>query len=617
MRLEEMKENYKVLCYTRLPKEEDIYAPKLAYSMHLAYSEDGKQYYELNHNSGVLFAKATENPDGTLNAKSLKNPYIFPMEDSIMGKDLQNNYSNKNSSFGVLAVRTEPDGTEDLQSKGSVLLFTTSDLLQYEEVGLLKLIDDSFVKEVCCKFDTKEKAYIIKWRDEKGHYYQNTIQDFSSLSFASHPVKAEPFMLDQVSADIEGIVPGNVISIAKEMAHRLICRLSVPVNVKIEIPSKVIAASEEDLKQIKALAIYSDGTTAEKRIDWEVDGITWGKSGVYEVNGTVHQDHYPFPIVINRADPCMGKWKDKYYFIATNDADNNHSLYIREADTIPELVTAKEFKILDTTMYAHLGNLLWAPEFHIIGEDLYIFHAGTPGDFVKEQSHVMKLKRGGNPVSAADWEMPVRVVKKDGSYLYEDGITLDMTCFEHNGSVYVIWAQRQFMPVDQGSWLYIAKVNKEKPWQLITDPVLISRPEYGWANNHTFVDEGPFSLITDTKIFVTFASALVDATYVVGLLSAEKNVDLLDPASWVKGNYPLLTSRSVPGEYGPGHNAYVTDDDGTIWNTYHARAGLDKPRSSGIRRVHFDIDGYPVLDLTEEKDVSQTLAKVSLTVMIP
>ena len=44
------------------------------------------------------------------------------------------------------------------------------------------------------------------------------------------------------------------------------------------------------------------------------------------------------------------------------DYDNNHSLLIREADTIPGLVTAQEVCILDTTMYPHLGNLLWAPE---------------------------------------------------------------------------------------------------------------------------------------------------------------------------------------------------------------------------------------------------------------
>lgn len=603
MILSEMnKDIYYVLSYTRLPLEEDIYAPKLAYSMHLAYSEDGVSFHELNHNSGVLFAKATENPDGTLIAKSLKKPYIFRMEDG---------------TYGVLAVRTEADGSEDIQSKGCILFFTSPDLLHYKEMGLIDLKGNTYVNDVKYQFDSDKKASVIHWSDMEGNYFHNITCDNRCLTGISAPEKAEAFSLVSVASDIEGIVPRNVILISKETAHQLICKLTVPTNVRIEVPSEVTAASENDLKQVKVVAIYSDGTSASKNIDWDLSGIDWKKAGAYPITGTVHQDHYEFPIAINRADPCIGKWKGKYYFIATNDADSNHSIYIREADSIPALVKAEEIKILDTTMYEHLGNLLWAPEFHIIREALYIFHAGTPGEFLKEQSHVMKLKKGGNPVNPADWSMPVRVVKKDSSYLYnEAGITLDMTCFEYNEGVYVIWAQRQFTPVDQGSWLYIAMVDPEEPWKLITDPVLISKPDYGWANNHTFVDEGPFSLITDKKILVSFASAAVDATYVVGLLSADLDADLLNPGSWTKENYPLLTSRSVQGEYGTGHNSYVTDDDGIIWNAYHARFGIDKPRSSGIRRVHFDIDGYPVLDLTEEKDLNKNLAKVAIRVNV-
>lgn len=335
------------------------------------------------------------------------------------------------------------------------------------------------------------------------------------------------------------------------------------------------------------------------------------------MTGRVHQNHYEFPVAWHRADPCIGKWKGKYYFIATNDYDNNHSLYIREADTIPELVTAQEICILNTSMYPHLGNLLWAPEFHIIRDRLYIFHAGTPQEFEKEQCHVMALKENGNPMKASDWEMPVRVVKKDGSYLYgEQGITLDMTEFEVNGRVYAAWSQRQFHPVDQGAWLYIAELDPEKPWKLISDPVLLSMPEYGWANNHTFVDEGPFTLITDKKIFLTFSSAAVDSTYVVGLLSADPDADLLNPESWVKENYPLMSSRSKEGEYGTGHNSYVTDEDGLVWNAYHGKPGVDGPRSSGLRRVHFGADGYPILEMTEEKDLAPELTEVSMEVVV-
>ena len=163
----EMKKstNY-VLCYTRMPQEEQIYAPKLAYSMHLAYSEDGKYFKDLNHNSGVLFAKATDNENGTLNAKSMKNPYIFYMADG---------------TFGVVAVRIEPDGGDDKQSKGKVLLFTSSDLLQYKELGLIDLKGDIYVNDVSCQYDEEKKAYIIRWSDDNGNYYKNFIMSNSVI----------------------------------------------------------------------------------------------------------------------------------------------------------------------------------------------------------------------------------------------------------------------------------------------------------------------------------------------------------------------------------------------------------------------------------------------------
>jgi GH43 family beta-xylosidase len=524
----------------------------------------------------------------------------------------------EDGTFGVVAVRVEHDGENDTQSKGKVLLFTSSDLLQYKEIGLIDLKSETFVNDVSCQYNEEKKTYDITWSDEQGNYYKNFITDITNLNMASVPEKSEAFVIELVPAGIEGMLQRNVISVSEEVGHRLLCKLTVPTNIKIEVPKSVTVSSKEDLRTVKATAIYSDGTKDTKLVDWDTSTVEWNKSGTYHISGNVHQENYVFPVAMNRADPCITKWNGKYYFIATNDADREHSLYIREADTIQGLVKAEETLILDSTTYEGIGGLLWAPEFHAIKDELYIFHAATPGEFFCEESHVMKLRKGGNPMCSADWSRPHLVVKKDGTNLCEAGktISLDMTNFEINGEYYVAWSQRQFLPVDLGAWVYIAKVDPEEPWKLITDPVLLTKPEYGWANNHTFVDEGPFTIIRNGKLFLTFSSAAVDATYVVGLLTADVDSNLLNPESFTKSNYPLLTSRSLPGEYGPGHNAYVTDDNGTVWNTYHARPGVQAPRSSGIRRVHFDIDGYPVLDLPEYKDLSRELAKVNIDITV-
>lgn len=211
-------------------------------------------------------------------------------------------------------------------------------------------------------------------------------------------------------------MPRNSITVSREIANRLFSKLTVPANIAIEIPERISAAKLEDLQSLRATALYSDGTRALKRVDWNTEEIDWNKAGTYTVLGEVHQEHYSFPLISERADPCIAKWKDKYYFIATNDADQNHTLYIRQADTIPGLVHAEESLILDSDTYEHIGALLWAPELHSIGDELYLFHAATPGEFLHEEAHVMKLRAGGDPMSAADWSRPERVVKKDGTF---------------------------------------------------------------------------------------------------------------------------------------------------------------------------------------------------------
>ena len=597
---------HKIMCYTRQPKEEGIYSNKLAFSMHLAVVRDEGDLIPLNHNSGILYAKAVENPDGTLQAKSLNNPWLFQMADK---------------TFGVIAQRIEPDGGEDVSARGKILLFTTTDLLHYEEKPLLDLSSNHRIEDATCRYDAEKKAYLLTWCEGKGEWFQAYFKDLKQGSKPFDKRTVVPFIKEDIKGTYkevpEGAVCRNTIGISKELADRLIKKLLPPVNISNELPEKVEVSSSEELNKVKAIARYSDGTSVYKRVDWDDKGIDWEKTGTYQISGRIHQDHYEFPVAWHRADPCVGKWNGSYYFIATNDRDNNHSLFIRKSDTIKGLVTSQEVKILDTTMYSHLRGLLWAPEFHIIKDRLYIFHAGTPGEFKEEQSHVMALKESGDPLKASDWEMPVKVLKKDGSPLYgKQGITLDMTVFEANERFYAVWSQRQFSPVDQGAFLYIAEINPDEPWKLLTDPVLLSRPEYGWANNHTFVDEGPFAIVTKNRIFLTFSSAAVDSTYVVGLLSVAVGENVLDPDNWIKENYPLLSSRSKEGEFGPGHNAYITDEDGFLWNTYHARPGIDGPRSSGIRRVHFDIDGYPVLDLTEDRDLVPELSEVTMEVIV-
>lgn len=600
-----------LLSYTRLPIDNILYDPKLAYSMHLGVIENGK-LTALNHNSGVLFALATENEDGSINAMSIKKPFVFKKD---------------NGEYGIVAIRVLGDGDADESSKGMVLTFSTKDFVRYEETGLVKLSDD-YIESVACQYVDGECQY--SFVDVNGKSEGEDILKLAGLD-----------KLYNVGLDAEGIVPVNMLEVPDEIVDYLKKKLLTPVNTRIELPKEVIIKPgqtvKDAVKNICATAYYSDGSTVSKKIDWNLDEVI-GEDGAviaaevnpeatdvfdldaatYTLRGRVHKDHFEFPVAFNRADPCVAKWNGKYYFIATNDADYNHTLYIREADNITDLVNAKEHLILDSETYEGIGGLLWAPEFHVVNGKMYIFHACTPGEFFFEESHIMELREGGDPTNKDDWSKPRRITRADGSDICEAGkeITLDMTCFEWEGEYYVVWSQRQFLPKDLGAWLYIAKLNPDEPWKLATDPIVLSKPAYGWANNHTFVDEGPFALLRDDKLYLTFSAAAVDTSYVVGLFTIEKGKDLLDIKNWRKTNYPILTSRSVKGEFGTGHNAYAIDDDGTVWNTYHARPGVDGVRSSGIRRVHFDFEGEPRLDVTEEFDVLEGLMDVSILLKV-
>ncbi len=552
----ENNKKYLLYYYTREVQDEAIYAAKLADSMHLALQEGDGPIIPLNHNSGILYVKATLNEDGTLRAKSLKNLRLF---------------RRKEGGFGVVAERMEADGSEDSEAAGKLLYFTSEDLIHYTEEPMIVIEEDMEADNAG-----------TKWNGCKP----------------------------------EGALLCGTLELDAQEAMRLKTRFLTPFHVANEVPGHVEIRSGEDLEKVKATARYSDGSTAEKMVDWDLTSVDFSIPGEYKVKGRIHQDRFVFPIAENRADPCIVRWNGMYYFIATNDADGNHSLSVRKAAVLSGLVSAPEEVILDSHMYAHMGNLLWAPEFHIIKGKLYIFLAGTPQHFEDEKCHVMALKEHGDPAKASGWEMPVPVTGKDGSALYTDGITLDMTEFEVDGAYYVCWSQRQFVPVDQGAWLYIAQIDPDRLWPLMSDPVLLIRPQYGWDYNHGPVNEGPFALIYEDRIYLTYSAASVDSTYVVGLLTAQKGTDLLKPGNWLKENYPLLSSRSAEGEYGPGHNSYVTDEAGLVWNIYHARPGVNGPRSTGFRRVHFNVEGFPVLDQTEAQDLDPEMAEIEMRVTL-
>ena len=220
--LEAENMEYQLLCYTRKPDETMYYGPRLAYSMHIALREGDGKYIPLNHNSGVLFARATENADGSLNPKSLKKPYIVRLADG---------------SFEIHALRIEGDG--QAEENETELCFKSSDLVVYEEMS-----------ECDCTC-TAQKP------DEAGEAFDEAL-----------------------ISGIVGCVPGNVISITEKEAQYLKNKLMTPEIVRLEVQDSVQVSGAEDIGKIQATAYYSDGTSLNRSVDWNVGEIDFTKKGV-------------------------------------------------------------------------------------------------------------------------------------------------------------------------------------------------------------------------------------------------------------------------------------------------------------------------------------------------
>ena len=307
-----------------------------------------------------------------------------------------------------------------------------------------------------------------------------------------------------------------------------------------------------------------------------------------------------FPMIEGFADPVVMVRDGKYYFIATNDSTGDVGLYASAADTIEGLF-AKDNPpvcILPESDEWDLHSTFWAPEFHEIGGELYILFA-VGGRQFSPQSHMMKY-RGGDLLDPESWERPVRVLKNNGEPLTTRGITLDMTHFAIKGRSYLVWSERYRIgsPDDSGSMLYIAETDVNRPWQIITEPQLLSRPLYAWENqNGTINNEGPYPLFVGNKLYLSYSGGAAGGySYSTGWLVLDTDADPLNIDDWYKVPYPVLASQYVNNVDGPGHISFFRTMEGDVMMAYHGqRPGQDGRRCSAVSPVRIDDDGVPYL----------------------
>nr|WP_255672572.1 glycoside hydrolase family 43 protein [Glycomyces amatae] len=303
----------------------------------------------------------------------------------------------------------------------------------------------------------------------------------------------------------------------------------------------------------------------------------------------------PNPFILERADPQITRHEDgRYYFTATVPAYDR--IVLRGADTLTGLRDAAETTIWTRHAEGAMGSHIWAPELHWIDGAWYVYFAAgeaeaATADVWRIRMYVLE-NRSPDPLTGT-W------VEKGPITTPVDSFALDATTFAHAGRRYLCWAQHNPALPETNTSLYLAAL--ADPWTLATAPVELSRPELDWETVRFAVNEGPAALVRGGKVFLTYSAAGTGAEYCVGLLSADADADLLDPASWTKSPTPVFATSAEAGIFGPGHNAFTVDEDGRDLLVFHARAyaeiegdPLDNPdRHCRVQPFGWHEDGTP------------------------
>ena len=315
----------------------------------------------------------------------------------------------------------------------------------------------------------------------------------------------------------------------------------------------------------------------------------------------------------DRADPFITRGSDGYfYFTASypmygkNDAEGYDRIVLRRAKSIEGLRLAEEKTIWDEKDYPFTHRFIWAPEIHEIDGKWYVLFAasGSEDNVWDINCHIIACK--GNDPYADTWEDKGKFTAPAEDNFSFTRFSLDMTHFECGSRHYVAWAQH-----GGNSNVYIASVNPELPWHTTCSAVLLTKPEYEWERVNIPVNEGPAFMCHDGRIFMSFSASATGPEYCIGLMYADEKADLTDASVWTKLDKPLLTSADLEGEYGPGHNSFVKDENGEWIFVYHSRDEkcfcgecgyshedplYDPCRSARVRKVYWDENGFPILN---------------------
>ena len=267
------------------------------------------------------------------------------------------------------------------------------------------------------------------------------------------------------------------------------------------------------------------------------------------------------PIAPRRADPHVMLHTDGFYYFTATVPEYDR-IELRRAKTLGGLADAEAKVVWKKHEKGPMSHHIWAPEIHFLNGKWYIYFAAGRAEAIWDIRMYVLENASANPLEGK-W------VEKGQMKMNWESFTLDGHTFATKGVRYFVWAQS--VPNVPGTSIFIAKM--DTPWSITGKQVKITSPDLPWERIGHNVNEAPIVIQRNGRVFLTYSASATDANYCLGLLTADENADLLDPASWKKSPGPVFKSNPETSQFGPGHNCFTTTPDG---KDGHSR--LSQPR---------------------------------------
>ena len=590
--------------------------------LHLAAGAQGDPLVALNNNKGILY------PTFGTGTSRFANPTLFRHPDG---------------SYGMVA--------SDNASNGRIFVYNSQDLITFtDQKWALTNTQGITVSRADVTYDNANLNYRVVLRTPAGAAYEVTTADFTTFTApVARTVPAAPTVTGLPSGAIEAsalaVTAAELGALQRSLGRIVNTTVDAGDDIEIEAGAELALPKKVDLG-------YSDGSSKQLGVEWDTSKVDLATPGKYTVTGTVNQPVYGDAqgiLVKERADPWVFRDDERtgdteYYLTGSYPTTQAKPgvgydrIVLRRAETINGLTSAKEEVLMwsrnaaspDTSNGSKVATgayrYFWAPELHKIGGDWYIFFTSSRStDVWNIRPAIMRAPGDSDPMVASNWQELGYIKAAAGDTVAFTNFSLDMTHFEANGKDYLLWAEKPGT-----SDLRMAEIDPANPSQLTSKSVLLSTPNFAWERDGgNVINEGAAVIKSDKEVFVFFSASSVNETYAIGMLRAPLGADLMDPATWKKTSYPLLTSEDFGGaQNGPGHNSFTLDENGNPVIVYHARppvsewipgadGGLNDPsRHARVKTVHFAADGSAVLNQTKEEELAPANRTVTLTVTV-